>query len=127
MDISKLRNGFQVWVEGFAGDSATRILVRHINQDEFEIIVKGATEHTIDLKNHQRVGRLNEDKYHELLVDAAVVDWEGFSDSGAPFPCTPENRRWLMKVSTDFRSMVKDVPLTLEKALALEKDDQIKN
>jgi hypothetical protein len=127
MDIGKLKNGIEVWLNGFAGDPETRIKVRHINQDEFDRLVKASIETTFDPKTHAKAERRNEEKYRKLLVDAVVVDWEGFEEDGQPWPCTPENRAWLMEVSTDFRVMVNDTPMQLEKMLAVEREQAEKN
>jgi hypothetical protein len=118
----------ELWIP-FLDDPDTRVKVRHLTQDEFENIIEAAIVTTFNPKTHGKEKTRDDKKYREMLVDAVVIDWEGFvdGDKGDAYPCTSENRHFLMEKSTDFRMVVMDAPLSLQKMLDIEMEQNIKN
>lgn len=47
-----------------------------------------------------------QEKLGEVVIDATVIAWDGFFETGAPLPCTPENRRELFERAPDIQRQV---------------------
>lgn len=124
MDIQRLKkNDLKVWLPLM---DEVEVLVRHITQGEFDAISKQATAVKFD-KNHVKREERDEEQFRSLLARAVVLDWRGIKDGDDPYPCTPENMDYLMRECTEFRLLVMDVPLSLERMLAAEKAAAEKN
>lgn len=42
----------------------------------------------------------------EVIAEALVLDWQGFTKNGKHFPCTPENVRYVLDNSIEFTRFV---------------------
>lgn len=125
MDVRRLRNNdLKVWLPLMEG---VEVQVRHVSQGEFDTISKQATSTRFDPKSHTRREERDEEQFRTLLARAVVLDWKGINDGDEQFPCTPENIEYLMRECTEFRLLVMDAPLSLEKMLAAEKEAAAKN
>lgn len=45
---------------------------------------------------------------HQVLAEAIIVDWKGFTNGGEPYPYTVDNALEWLKASSDFEAMVND-------------------
>lgn len=125
MDIARLKKkDLKVWLPL---TEEVEVLARYISQSAFDAVSKEATETRFNPKSHQRVEERDEAKFRQLLAKAVVEDWRGMQEDGKPYPCTPENITYLMEEWTEFRLLVMDAPLSMEKMLACEKDAAAKN
>jgi hypothetical protein len=125
MDISRLKkNDLRVWLPLADG---VEVLARYISQARFDAISRQAEETRFDPKSHQKTVERNEVKFRSLLAQEVVEDWRGLLDDGEPYPCTPEHIDYLVEEWTEFRLLVMDAPLSLEKMLAIEKESAGKN
>uniref|UniRef100_A0A831U061 Uncharacterized protein n=1 Tax=Geobacter metallireducens TaxID=28232 RepID=A0A831U061_GEOME len=125
MDIRRLKNNdLKVWLPMMDG---VEVLARHVTQREFDAISRQATEVRSDPVTRTRREERDEQQFRSLLARAVVLDWRGISDGEAPFPCTPENIDYLVEECTEFRLLVMDAPLSLERMLAAEKEAERKN
>lgn len=113
-----------VVVVPFMDDS--NVTMRHMGQSRYEALRKACSCVKFNPKSHIKEESIDEEKFRKALVNETVLDWD-FEEDGQPFPCTQENREYLMEESTDFRLLVLDVPLSLEKMLAIEKENERKN
>lgn len=125
MDIARLKKkDLIVWLPLFEDIEVQCV---HISQSEFDAISAAAVEIKFDPKSHKRTEVRDEKKFRSTLAQRVVRAWRGkdggpgFVDGDQPFPCTPENIDYLMEESTDFRLLIMDAPLSLEKMLAIEK------
>ena len=125
MDISRLKKkDLQVWLPLVEG---VDVLCRHIPQSVFDGLQKECTVVKFDPRSHRKTEELDQKKFRSALSRAVVVDWKGIVDGDKEFPCTPENTDYLMNEMTEFRLLVMDAPLSLEKMLSAEKDETEKN
>lgn len=137
MDIARLKKGaLVVWLPIF---DDIEVQCAHIPQSEYDEISAEAVEIKFDPKSHRRTEVRDDKKFRSLLGRRVVKAWRGkpgkngedggpgFTDGDQPFPCTPENIDYLMEESTEFRLLVMDAPLSLEKMLATEKAATEKN
>ncbi len=125
MDVRRLKNNdLKVWLPMMDG---VEVLARHVSQREFDAISKQATEVKVDPVTRQRREERDEQMFRSLLARAVVLDWRGVTDGGEPFPCIPENIDYLVEECTEFRILVMDAPLSLERMLAAEKEAERKN
>lgn len=125
MDISRLKkNNLQVWLALF---DDVEILCNHISQRQFEALRAEHTRVRFDPKTHQRREELDEEAFRCALARAVVADWRGLENDGEPFACTVENIDYLMTECTEFRLLVMNTPLSLERMLAAEREDTEKN
>lgn len=124
MDVSRLKKrDLKVWLPMLAGDE--EVLCRYLPQSEFDSISERCT--VIRFRSGKKVEERDPKKFRAELAQAVVIDWKGFEDEGRPYPCTPENIAYLMEECTEFRVLVMDAPLSLERMLAAEKEDSEKN
>lgn len=124
MDISRLKKkNLKVWLPLF---DDVDVLCRHIPQSEFDAIKAAATTVEFD-RRHQRVEKINDQKFRIALGHAVVEDWKGLKDDGVEFPCTPGNIEFLMTESSQFRLLVMDAPLDLERMIEAERAELEKN
>lgn len=125
MDISRIKKkDLRVWLPLMEG---VEVQTRHLPQGEYDAISAATTVTRFDPKSHRRIDERDEKRFRSELARAIVVDWRGITDDGTAFPCTPENIDYLMLECTEFRLLVLDAPLSLEKMLALEKAAAEKN
>lgn len=125
MDVRRLKNNdLKVWLPMMDG---VEVLTRHVSQREFDAISKQATAVKVDPVTRQRREERDEQKFRSLLARAVVLDWRGINDGEEAFPCTPENIDYLVEECTEFRILVMDAPLSLERMLAAEKEAERKN
>lgn len=131
MDIARLKKrNLVVWLPLFEDIEVECV---HISQSEFDAISAEAIEIKFDPKSHRKIESRDEKKFRSLLAQRVVRGWRGkdggpgFVDGDQPFPCNPENIDYLMEESTEFRLLVMDAPLSLEKMLATEKASTEKN
>lgn len=125
MDVRRLKNNdLKVWLPMMDG---VEVLARHVSQREFDAISKQATEVKVDPVTRQRREERDEQKFRSLLARAVVLDWRGVTDGEETFPCIPENIDYLVEECTEFRILVMDAPLSLERMLAAEKEAERKN
>ena len=116
MDVSRLKKkNLTAWLPLM---DEVKVKCRHISQSEFDAISEAAAD---------RKGKKDDKKFRSDLARKVVVDWDGIDDEGEDFPCTPENIDYLMEECTEFRLLVLDVPLSLERMLAAERDAERKN
>jgi hypothetical protein len=115
MNVARLkRKDLTAWLPMM---DEVEICCRHISQSQFDAISEAST----------KGGKRDEKKFRSALARAVVVDWRGLEEDGEPFACTPENVDWLMEESTEFRLLVMDAPLSLNKMLAAEQEAERKN
>ncbi|AMV72215.1 hypothetical protein DBW_1861 [Desulfuromonas sp. DDH964] len=125
MDVSRIKkNDLKVWLPLF---DDVEILCRYLPQSAFDKISAQTSAVKFDPKSHRSIPERDEKKFRSLLGRAVVEDWRGLTDAGEPLPCTPENIDWLMEELTEFRLLVLDAPLSLEKMVASERAIQEKN
>lgn len=125
MDISRLKKAdLRVWLTMMEG---VEVLCRHLSQKEFDAISAKAVTSRFDERSHRRIEERDEQTFRTLLAQQIVCDWRGIEDDGKPYPCTPESVAWLMEMCTEFRILVMDAPLSLERMAALEKEASAKN
>lgn len=125
MDIRRLRNNdLKVWLPLL--DEA-EVLVRHIPQREYDEILARCRAVRFNPKTHRREEEIDDAKFRSELARAAVCDWRNLVDGDEPYPCTAENIDYLVQECTEFRLLVMDAPLSLEKMLAAEKETATKN
>jgi hypothetical protein len=125
MDISRLKKkNLKVWLFLMEG---VEVCCRHIAQSEFDAIDKAAVETRIDPKTRRKVESRDEKAFRSALARAVVQDWRGIKEGDQDYPCTPENIDYLMEDCTEFRLLVLDAPLSMEKMLAAEKGETEKN
>jgi len=125
MDISKIKNKtLKVWLPLFDG---VDVLCRYLPQSGFEALQERCTETSFDPKTHQKIKKLNDEKFRSELALAVVEDWRGLVDGDQPFPCSADNIDFLMRDCTEFRLLVMDAPLSLEKMVEMERAELEKN
>ena len=125
MDVSRIRKkNINVWLPLFED---VEVLCQYLSQKDFDEISEQATTHRHDPKTHRRVSEQDAKQFRQLLARAVVKDWRGMEDEGKPYPCSPENIDYMMENCTEFRLLVLDAPLSLERMLTAEKEDQEKN
>lgn len=125
MDISRLKKkDLRVWLQMMDG---VEIQCRHLSQSEFDRIVADSTIVKFDPRSHRRVEERDDAKFRADLANAVVVDWKGIEEDGQPFPFSKENVAFLMEECTEFRMLVMDAPLSLEKMLEAEQAELKKN
>jgi len=112
-----------------------RILCRYISQAEWEEIRTLSTITTLDPLTGLTVNTEDKNKFNSILAARAVLDAEGLIDSDTldadgnalPLILTPENIDLLMSDWTEFRLAVRDVPLSFERMLNLDREQNKKN
>lgn len=118
MDISRLKKrNLTAWLP-LNDEGDVLIHCKHISQSDFDALDESCTD---------RKGVRDNKKFRSALAQAVVIDWKGIDDDGAEFPATPENIDYMMSESTEFRLLIMDVPLSMEKMLAAEKEAARKN
>lgn len=124
-DVSSMRgdDGLAVWVE--YNDEIT-VQIKHVPREAMAGILRQATRTTWD-KNHQPENTIDNLKFGELVGDAAIIDWRGLVDGDQEFPCTPENKRLLMRKWANFARFVADCSSDLDRLMAAEKEAARKN
>lgn len=125
MDISRLKKkNLRVWLPMMDG---VEVLCCHLSQPDFDAISAACITTKFDNRTHRRLEERDDKKFRAELGKAIVEDWRGIDDEGKPYPCTPENVVYLMEECTEFRLLVMDAPLSLERMLAAEKEELGKN
>jgi hypothetical protein len=122
MDISALKKDLIV---GVRFDDDVVVKVRHINRAELRDIYKKAT--VSKFIDHKKRDEFDAAMADCLLGRAAIIDWDGFMDGSAPFPCSPDNIDYLMKNYTAFAKFINDTVSDLDCLLAAERDAERKN
>lgn len=132
-DIARLRNkDLKAWIPV---DAEVRILCRYISQAEWEEIRTLSTITTLDPLTGLTVNTEDKNKFNSILAARAVLDVEGLIDSDTldadgnalPLILTPENIDLLMSDWTEFRLAVRDIPLSFERMLNLDREQNKKN
>lgn len=114
MDVSRIKNkNLIVWLPLIEG---VEVQCRFISQREFDAI---DAESTVN-------GKRNDKLFRSKLARAVVTGWRGIVDGDAEFACTPENIDYLVEESTEFRLLVMDIPLSLSKMMAAEREAEKK-
>ena len=116
------KDSFEAWVP-FGEDG--KVLSRYISREDLKQIGKKAK--TVSYKNHQKVEELDDVKADILLGRACVRDWEGFTMSGQPFPCTPENIDFVMTKWSAFGRFINEICADFDELVRAERDAAIKN
>ena len=125
MDISRLKSkDLKVWLPLF---DDVEVLCNHISQSQFEALRRKCATHRFDPKTHQRIEEVDDERFRAELGRAVVVDWAGIKEGDEDYPCTPENIDYLMRECTEFRLLVMNTPLSLERMLAAEREAAEKN
>ncbi len=125
MDISRLKNkDLQVWLPMMDG---VEVLCQYLSQGDYNQLRKQALRTSLDPRTKQKTEELDSAKLESLLARAIVKDWRGLTDNGETYPCSVENIDYLMSECTEFRLLVMDAPLSLERMLEAEKAATEKN
>lgn len=113
MDIKQLKNK-DLTATVPLGDGV-ELEMRYISPEEMAHLRKQATK--ILQQGYRATEEVDDQKFQRLLADAAVIGWTGLEDDGEPFPCTGENRAFLMAKWSDFRLAVLDAAPDYQKML----------
>lgn len=104
MDISALKKDrFQAWVPF---DDEVKILIRFVPRDELVAIGKKAVVVTLDPKTKKESRDYDVIAADVMIAKAAVVDWDGLTLDGEPFPCTAENIELLVSKWGEFSKFI---------------------
>ena len=124
-DVSSIRSteDLTVWV---TYNDDVDVQLKHIPRESLAGILKQATRTTWD-KHHQPAENVDNLKYGELVGDAAIVDWSGLRDGDQEFPCTPDNKKLLMRKWSNFAKFVSDLSSDLDRLIESEKESARKN
>ena len=122
-DISNLTGGVKegVWLKVVEG---IRVKLKSATPEYRKKLLKRCS--AIRFKQHRRYDELDDIKFDSLLAKHVVVDWEMEQD-GKPFPCTSENKEWLMNKSTVFNDFVQDATMHLERYQKEQKEEEAQN
>lgn len=127
MDISKFQTNKSAEEEGVWVDvdgNGTKIKVARINNPRYKKYFQKITK---PYKRQIRNGTLAEELAEKLLVDALantiLIDWQGFTRGGEPFPYSVDNARSFLQESADFRDFVSDAANEMENFRAEELED----
>lgn len=132
-DVARLRRkDLTAWVPV---DDEVRILCRYISQAEWEDLRSQSTETIVNSITGLPESKEDKNRFNSLLAARVVIDVDGLVDSdelddqGNPLPLktTPENIDLLMSDWTEFRLTVRDAPLSFERMLSLDREQQKKN
>lgn len=125
MDIAKIKSkALKAWLPLFDG---VDVLCRFVPQSRFDALQEQCMEVSFDPKTHQKAKKLNNELFRTELAKEVVEDWRGLVDGDQAFPCTAENIEFMMCECTEFRLLVLDAPLSLEKMVEMERAEQEKN
>lgn len=125
MDISRLKKkDLKVWLTLLDG---VEVLCQHLSQSDYDRISERCTTTRIENRTYRRIEERDDKQFRAEIAQAVVLDWRGLVDGDAPFPFTKENLLYLMEECTEFRLLVMDAPMSLEKMLAAEKAELEKN
>ena len=69
----------------------------------------------------------NDEKFSDILWGSCIVDWEGITKDGKEFPCTPENKRFIMDNSIEFVNFANKCLKQLRAAIEVEEEEETKN
>ncbi|MDD2310798.1 MAG: hypothetical protein PHH91_14580 [Desulfuromonadaceae bacterium] len=123
LDISKVETGgTRVWVpilEGF------RAQFTHIAQDEYDALRKSCQ--VLEEKDGKLEGPVDETAFRHKLAMRVTTAWEGIGDGDAPYPCTPDNIKYISDKVTEYRLALFSKPLSLTLMLAAEREEQKKS
>ena len=127
MDISKFQTNKSAEEEGIWVDvdgNGTKVKVARINNPRYKKYFQKITK---PYKRQIRNGTLAEELAEKLLVDALantiLIDWQGFTKGGEPFPYSVDNARSFLQESADFRDFVSDAANEMENFRSEELED----
>ena len=125
MDISRIKNkDLKVWLPMMDG---VEVQCRHLPRGEFSALRQQAVKISYDPRTKEKIEKLDDRKLESAMARAMVIDWRGITDGDQEWPCTPENIDYLMTECVEFRTLILETPLSLEKMLAAEQAAAEKN
>ena len=125
MDVSRIKkNDLQAWLPMMDG---VEVLCAHLGNSEYRALRKQALTIKFDPRSKAKVEELDDEKLIGLIAEKVVKDWRGITDGDQEFPCTPENIDYLVRECSEFRMLMMDAPLSMEKMLDAEKAETEKN
>lgn len=101
-DDTKEQEG--VWI---ALDGKSRIKVARLNNSRYrEALKKQARRFEGPLRAQTLTHEAKEGLLNDLLADTILLDWEGMTSHGEPFPYSRENAKSVLTDMKDFRELV---------------------
>jgi len=119
--LKKLTERGYAWLQFTDG---VRVKLRYVSPQQFAHWRKIASRRR--LRGGRIFEELDESKLDEILSDEVILDWEGITENGQPFPCTPENKRLLMQHWTEFALWVNEQCMRLEAFVQAEQEEEQK-
>ncbi|HNU70852.1 MAG TPA: hypothetical protein PKL48_03965 [Thermodesulfobacteriota bacterium] len=78
-------------------------------------------------KRHQMMEDVDDDKLEELLNDWMIENWRGLTKNGQEFPCTTENRKYVMDYCPEISTFIKQMTLITGTVEEEAMEDDLKN
>ncbi|MBW2644600.1 MAG: hypothetical protein JRE23_00220 [Deltaproteobacteria bacterium] len=123
MDLSQLseKEAPKAWIP-FGDDE---VLISYISRQDLKKLLKKAKRSTFI--SHQKVEKVDDELADQLLGEAVVKDWKGFTMKKKSYPCTPENIAFLMLNWSSFSAFVNQACTDLQLFAEKEKEEVEKN
>ena len=129
---------FSCWVKWEEGDF--RVLIKYLSLGAVQKLVKDCQSLVYDNKTHQRVEKIDDEKFKKKIADL-IVDWKDLTAKKArkfvnlsketpddgEFPCTGEAKAFVISEFPGFPTFIFDMAKELHQREQEVQADQVKN